>query len=314
MQAYQITVADRALFKQCRRAWDLGAHARRALEPVVPARPPALVEAVVAALAVYYFPGMWQWPRTIVVPLVHQALDRAIDDGYGAGASDRRAGHDLIDDYASWAPAQDTFIPFEVAADIEVNIPDPVLSDRCLANATGDLVRFVTRLDALVFGDDHRPWLLCHRVTFDPFGDPALLALDEAALADCWAWREYSLDARVAGVVFNEVRLGGGPNFRRSRVPLSSTEFSLVGRQLALEAFDMLDAGLALYPNPTPHNCGRCLFRAPCRVIQEGADPEPLLSTGYRRRPARPLEEGRLGGRTWSMSRGARPPEFGSRR
>ena len=313
VQPYRISVADRALFKQCRRAWDLGAQSRRDLEPVGSPVAPKLDDALMEALAVYYFPGMWQWQRTIVLPLVHRALDQTL--GTAAAGHQREIGHRLVDNYARWAAGHDAFIPIEVATDIEVDIPDPVLSDRGLATPDGEPVRFVTRLDALVFGDDNRPWVLCHRLVSGPFVDSEVLALDEEALTDCWAWRQFALDSRVAGVVFNEVRLDGGGfdegGFRRTTVPVTAAELDLVGRDLALEAFDMLDAGLSLYPNPTAQNCGACPFRPPCRVIQEGHDATPLLTAHYRRRPPKPRQEGRLGGRTWSTNRGARPPHFG---
>jgi hypothetical protein len=45
--------------------------------------------------------------------------------------------------------------------------------------------------------------------------------------------------------------------------------------------------------------------------MRAGTDAEPLLAAGYRTRPAPELVEGRLGGQTWSMNRGARPPRFG---
>jgi hypothetical protein len=196
-----------------------------------------------------------------------------------SGDAPAAPGHALIDDYATWAPSVDAFVPVEVTADIEVNIPDPVLSDRALATTVGEPVRFVTQLDGLVFGEDYRPWVLCHRLVHGPFVDSDLLSLDDTALADCWAWREWSLDSRMAGVIFNEIGLDGEDGFRRTTVPVTAAEVTLVGRHLALEAFDMLDASLALYPNPSLEHCGICPFRHPCRAIQEGDDPpaDPCL-------------------------------------
>ena len=69
-----ITPAERETFKQCRRAWDLGARERRDLEPIVSVDPLDVDRAIRDALAVYYFPGMWDWTRAVVVPLVAQAL------------------------------------------------------------------------------------------------------------------------------------------------------------------------------------------------------------------------------------------------
>ena len=93
------------------------------------------------------------------------------------------AAHALLDRYAAWATERDRFTPVRVAAEIEVNIPDPLISDRDLATADGDPVRFATQVDALVLDDaDDQPRLLSHRIHGGPFADPELLALDEAAL------------------------------------------------------------------------------------------------------------------------------------
>ena len=102
--AFAITPEDRRWFDRCRRAWDLGARARRNLEPLghrVDPLGPALRD----ALAVYYFPGMWTWPRSIVLPLVTAALDRS-----GASRDER----DLVAGFVEWAPTVDRFTPVRV--------------------------------------------------------------------------------------------------------------------------------------------------------------------------------------------------------
>ena len=76
--AHNIRAADRAAFKRCRRAWDLGSRNRQNHEPIDPRRTVDLDRAVHDALAVYYFPGMWEWNRSIVQSLAHQALDLSL--------------------------------------------------------------------------------------------------------------------------------------------------------------------------------------------------------------------------------------------
>jgi hypothetical protein len=300
---YRIDAADRAWFKRCRRAWDLGARARQGYEPAR-APSPGLAEAFRSALDVYYFPGMWHWDRAVVMPLVHQALDRG-------RPSSAALGHRLLDRYSAWAPGHDAFEPVQVAAEFAVNLPDPLLSDRDLSTDDGDPLVYLVRVDAAVFAAaDERPWLVTHR--FGPFADPAFFAFDEEPLAMCWAWGHYTLDWRVAGVAVNEVRLEDiDEPFRRTLVPVSGEELAVAGRQLGREALDMLDGGLLPYPNPTPDGCAACAFGTPCLAMRRGDDPAPVLAAGYRRRPApAPPEEGRLGAQTWSVGRGARPPRL----
>jgi hypothetical protein len=309
VQPFRIDAMDRAWFKRCRRAWDLSARARRNYAPAHAPSRPALPKALAEALAVYYFPGMWAWRREIVQPLVHQALDRASGNEPADAVA---AAHALLDRYAAWATERDRFTPVRVAVEIEVNIPDPLISDRDLATADGDPVRFATRVDALVLDDaDDQPRLLSHRIHGGPFADPEVLALDEGELTSCWAWEQLTLDPRISGILFNEVRLDGdGDDFRRTAVPVTRAEVVLAGRQLGREVLDMLDAGLWPYPNPTPEWCAVCAFRAPCRAMREGHDPEPILRAAYVPRSDPPWEEGRLGGQTWGMNRGARPNRF----
>jgi hypothetical protein len=76
---------------------------------------------------------------------------------------------------------------------------------------------------------------------------------------------------------------------------------------IALEAMEMTDAGLYVYPSPSPQHCLACDYRQPCIAMNEGADVAAILNSAYRLRPPEQVEEGRLGGQTWSMNRGAMP-------
>ena len=99
-----------------------------------------------------------------------------------------------------------------------------------------------------------------------------------------------------------------GDWFRRTWIRRTRAEVDGVGARLSAEALDMLEPGLALYPSPSPEHCGPCYFRAPCLAINEGNDPGPILAAGYQQREFDRPEEGRLGGGSWSMNRGAAPP------
>ena len=70
-------------------------------------------------------------------------------------------------------------------------------------------------------------------------------------------------------------------------------------------------AGLVVYPNPSVAHCVPCAYREPCIALNMGVDPTAILAERYRDRGPEEVEEGRLGGVSWSMNRGARPPAFG---
>ena len=209
--AYRFTPADRGAFKRCRRQWDLGARERQNWEPAEPTAVD-LERAVRDALAVYYFPGMWDWRRSVVLPLVLQGLARSLAGPPAAGQKELAAGQALLRRYFDWAPGVDRFSPVQVEAAFEVNLPDPAGQGRELVLADGRPVRYQGRVDLLA-GDEHdRYWVVAHRLV-DRFADPDELLLDEELVAACWAIERFYPGMRVAGTVHNELRLDptGGP-------------------------------------------------------------------------------------------------------
>ena len=361
---YVIRPEDRSLFKRCRRAWDLGARTRRNLEPAtMPVSAPVGVDidrAVHDALAVYYFPGMWDWPPAVVLPVVQQAFDRSVREHSrdGPAAVDEapvREARLLLESYAAWAPSVDRFAPIRVATDVDIHVPDPRTPARDLVAPEGGAVRYLDRVDLLVIDDAGAYWVVDHRVVRGEWTDVDQLLLDEHCLAWCWAWELFYPGMRVAGTIYNELRLDapvagrpadpavlparspvsqhrrmyepptetrrpppGTPRvfqetagaFRRTQILRTDAELAAFGARVALEALEMTDPDLPLYPNPSPDHCARCAYRAPCIAMNEDEDPEPVLTARYRTRLPEPLEEGRLGGSAWSMGRGAAPPRW----
>ncbi|MQA85699.1 MAG: hypothetical protein GEV03_14015 [Streptosporangiales bacterium] len=358
---YVIPPQDRALFKRCRRAWDLGARTRRNYEPTDDPRGIDVDRAVHDALAVYYFPGMWDWQPTIVLPLAREAFDRSIREQRKDSAPEREedglveGARRLLESYFAWAPTVDRFAPIRVETDVDVQVPDPHAAGRDLVAPEGGAVRYRDRVDLLVIDEGGAYWAVDHRIVTGDWTDADQLLLDEGCLAWCWAWELSYPGMRIAGTIYNELRLDaaptdhppgpapitarspvsqhrrmyeppteaphrppGGPRlrqeateaFRRTQIVRNDAELEEFGTRVALEALDMTDAELPLYPNPSPDNCARCEYRPPCIAMNERTDPDAILATSYRVRPPEPIEEGRLGGSTWSMGRGAAPPRF----
>lgn len=72
--------------------------------------------------------------------------------------------------------------------------------------------------------------------------------------------------------------------FRRTRVHRSAAELQKLGESVRLEALDMLDPDLRIYPNPTKFNCQNCMFRTPCLIEHEGGDVDWVLRENYEQR------------------------------
>ena len=108
------------------------------------------------------------------------------------------------------------------------------------------------------------------------------------------------------------VQVAGNEAFRRTRITRTRAELEACGRQVADEALEMTSQGLIVYPSPSVANCAPCPYREPCIAVNMGTDERAILEANYRNRGPEEIVEGRLGGVTWSMNRGARPPKFGS--
>lgn len=295
--SWVVTLEDRASFKRCRRAWDFAAPTRRGLEPIdslgdsAAGRP--IDRAVLDALGVHYYPGMWTWDREIVRPLTLKAAGIASP---------------LVARYIDWSKLLDDFVPLRVESDFDARIPDPRVAGRDLATPRGEAVRYRGRIDALVIDGAGDHWLMAHRI--GPWSDGDGIRLDEAAVAEAWAWENEHLSVTIRGVLFNEISAEG--RFRRSVRRLSRFQIVDAGVQIGWEAIDMLDEHLAAYPTPAAH-CVTCPFVAPCLALTEHGDAEAVLTRAYRSRLPEGPVEGRLGGSTWGLGRGAAPPRIGSR-
>jgi hypothetical protein len=212
-----VTAAERASFARCRRQWDFGAGTRQDLEPLHRSAAPDLDRAVRDALAVYYFPGMWDWDRRVRLPLVVQELDRAVHRQRGRGGANAEQwrdvldeGRSLLDRYVRWAPTADRFAPVLVESDFEVTVLDPARPDAGLVTAAGEAVRYSGRIDLMAVDAHDAYWIVRHRVVDGNWPPTEQLVADEESLAACWAWEQFYLGMTITGTVFNELRRPSG--------------------------------------------------------------------------------------------------------
>jgi hypothetical protein len=214
---YVFTAADRALFKRCRRAWDFGGTNRQNLEPAVPAGID-LHAAVREGLAVYYFPGMWEWRnRSIVERLAFEAFDRALRRQHAAGENSVATDEDwerasgtgirLLKRYFRWAPTVDRFSPIRVNTDFHVTLADPEHPEADLVSRGGMRLIYTGTIDMLVIDEHDAYWLVNHRLTTGDWADVDLLVLDDVYSSYCWAWERFFLGMTIAGVQYNELRI-----------------------------------------------------------------------------------------------------------
>jgi hypothetical protein len=212
---YLITPADRAAFQRCPRQWDFGASGRQNLETLNPPRAPDLGRALREALDIYYFPGMWDWPRPITLPLVRQGFERALatqrEQAPDAGGDAvwqpvLETGQRLLERYVDWAPGVDRFSPVQVGAEYDVTLLDPAHPGRALLTPGGQAIRYRGRIGMLAVDANDAYWILTHRLVEGDWPPAGELAADEEGVAACWAWEQFYLGMAIAGTIYNEVR------------------------------------------------------------------------------------------------------------
>ena len=200
---YRITEDDRARFKRCRRQWDFAC--RRGLEPIA-GMEPALPAVLKDALAVYYYPGTWDWQPELKQSLVHKAASRALQE---AGAPDALpAATAILDAYDAWASTIDDFAPVRIGHDVAGLVPDPGDPDRGLTAADGTAVIYTCRIDLLAVDAADEYWVVRHLI-LDEWPRLDALIGDEATVAACWAWEQEYLGMEISGTIHNQVRITG---------------------------------------------------------------------------------------------------------
>lgn len=225
---YVIRADDRASFLRCRRAWDLGARERRNLEPTHPTDVADLERALLDALAVYYFPGMWDWSPAIVLPLVRKAFHDSISDQRAAylkaheidvlppereqelaACSDQ--GLRMLEAYFGWAPTVDDLSPVSVVVEIDTTVPDHRAPQRDVVSPDGRPVRLRDRIHVLAIDEHNNYWMMEHRLVRGPWPELDAVRLDDRCMSWSWVWqREYG-GMRIEGTIYNELRLGTPP-------------------------------------------------------------------------------------------------------
>jgi hypothetical protein len=208
---YRITPEDRARFKRCRRQWDFASPHRRDLEGEESPETPALATAFRDALAVYYYPGTWDWPHEVKQSLVYKAMRRTLEEGDAEYEIER--GTALIDLYDAWAATVDDFAPVKIAHDVTALVLDPTAPDMGLLTSNGEGIVYDCRVDLLTVDAADEYWVMKHELVGD-WRSTEELVLDEEVTAACWAWEQDYIGMEIAGTIHNEIRLDAPVDIR----------------------------------------------------------------------------------------------------
>lgn len=213
---------DLEAFRTCRRAWDLGALIRERYVPRVP--PPFdFDKAVHDALAVYYFPAMDDWKRSIVRPLAFKGFDRSMAES--RAAHERVApftteearlydehvglGRALLANYFVWAAEMDDFESLFADHELWTSIADPDSPHLDLGMPDRRPIRYLGRVDQLISDPGDEMWVVDHRLVHDGWTDTDTLLADDMALRHCWGMQVAYPQMIIAGTITNELRTDG---------------------------------------------------------------------------------------------------------
>ncbi len=175
--------------------------------------------AIHAGLAVYYFPAMDDWRRTIVRPLALEGFRRAMREDravYEAAApidaalSDEyerwsRLGDLLLHRFFAFAAAFDDFDSVLADDDLWVPVPDPDRPGFELGTRDGRPIRYLCRLDQLIADTDDEWWVVDHRLSWGSWATDAELLGAQRAIRTLWALETAYPQIHVAGTVHNEL-------------------------------------------------------------------------------------------------------------
>ena len=231
----RITPEDRTRFKRCRRQWDFASPHRRNREPAQLSESSALAAAFRDALAVYYYPGTWDWQHQLKQSLVHKAMLRSLQDAGAAQELERATS--LIDRYDTWASIVDDFAPIKIQHDVTALVPDPTDSEKGLLTPGGSAVTYACRVDLLAVDAADEYWVMRHQIV-EGWRSAEELVLDEEATAACWAWEQDYIGMEIAGTIHNEIRIDdardlvSGESATPSATPVAQHEPSGGGRSI----------------------------------------------------------------------------------
>ncbi|MGH8902219.1 MAG: hypothetical protein ACRDYA_11190 [Egibacteraceae bacterium] len=188
--------------------------------PITPTRMFGFDKAMHDALAVYYFPAMDDWDRSIVSPLALQGFhrsmrqDREIYERTASLTAEQEGewheyselGEAVLQHYFEWAAMVDEFDSIFSDQDLWAPIPDPWSPGHELAMPDGRSIRYLGRVDQLISDPDDEYWVVDHRITSHGWEDIDELLLDRMSISCVWALELCYPQLKIAGTIYNELR------------------------------------------------------------------------------------------------------------
>ena len=211
------------VLRACRRQWDFDSRLRQNLVPIKPAKMYDFDLAMHQALAVWYFPAMDDWSRVIVRPVALKGFERKMLEDRTAYAEYHevtpemdeefqkylKLGLAVLNRYFDWATSADDLDSILADEDIWTAVPDPDAPENDLGSA--DLkreLRYFGRVDQVMSTPDDEYWVVDHRIVWDNFADEDELLGDTRTLLGQRALEYAYPQLRIAGTVYNELRIG----------------------------------------------------------------------------------------------------------
>jgi len=277
MPIREVHVSEITTYKTCPRMYRYAY-----VEKIVPKTPSDKLfigTGVHAGLAAYYsgkdpIAIYNKWLNTELARLSQNAWPDQLKELEEKGA----LGAKLLEAYAKWAQANDSFKVIAVEQPFAVPIWTP-------KGRKSPGVRYVGTFDGIVGDVYGNIWLMEHK-TYSQFPNETLLRLDEQAGYYLVAANQLFPDKNIVGVVYNVIRKvdparARGDIIKRYTVLRNQHELYELKKRLYY-AYRTITADKVYAPSPGHHCTWRCGYTTLCMAEDDGSDMQELVNALYK--------------------------------
>lgn len=283
---HAVHISDIRLFNSCRLKWSWAGQYTRNLRPRVPEPALWLGTGIHQAVERFHRGGRQQSVRYLFTQWLNSEAQRFRGDGLAPEtrklvAESASLGLSISDAYEAWFEQQigDQMEFLKVEETFHV----PIISS---AGATLWDVALTGRIDGIV---RYQGKLWVYELKTSANLDAFQSGLDIDPQCSAYQYAMDTLGTPVAGTIYVLIRKKD-PDLSRLnweyvrmlQVTRDSTELSVFADDLFMQASEMTNPYVQIWPNPGPFTCGSCNFKMPCRSRHMRLDPEPFIGIDFR--------------------------------
>lgn len=310
----RFSTTERQQFRRCRRAWKWGGKSQGNLEPRGKAPALDFGSALHEALAAYHLNG----DNPVAIFLHSEAAAKLSEDM-------RELGIGMLEHYKAWNATQEPleFLVAEYPFEVQLPGTDHIYSgivDGVAKDVRGNIwlvehkgYSQLASLQRLMLDDQVTSYMWAIKETLGiPLAGVLYNQLKKklpvvprilkngglSAITQDMTYDSVLGSIRANGLNpddYTDLLLGlyrrSNPFFKRDFLTRNATSLANIQERITMEASEMSNPDLPIYPN-IGFECDRCPFFNPCLALEDGADPDYLLTRLYAKREDSPNKDG----------------------